>query len=207
MVGCAIAFLLLDRLPVDFSYLPFGCILLLMGLSMGAFASPNRAGVMNSLPAGDRGAGGAMNQTFQNSAQVLSIGIFFTLLIVGLAATLPGTLAAGLEANGVPAGTAQQASQLPPVSVIFAAFLGYDPVRELLGPHVLSHLSSEHVAALTSHDFFPNLISRPFRDGLHKAFAFAIGACLVAALMSWSRGRRYVRDAEKAVDVVEVEPI
>ncbi len=101
-----------------------------MGLSMGAFASPNRAGVMNSLPAGHRGAGGGMNQTFQNSAQVLSIGIFFTLMIIGLSATLPHTLAAGLEAHGVPAATATQVAHLPPVSVLFAAFLGYNPVKD-----------------------------------------------------------------------------
>jgi len=190
MLGSAASFLLLDALPVNFSYLPFAGALFLMGLSMGAFASPNRAGVMNSLPAGDRGVGGAMNQTFQNSAQVLSIGIFFTLMIVGLAATLPATLSAGLQAHGVPAATATHVSQLPPVSVIFAAFLGYDPVQTLICPHVLGHLSAANAAALEGRDFFPNLIAGPFGAGLHKAFAFAIGACLLAALMSWSRGGR-----------------
>jgi MFS family permease len=190
MLGSAFSFVLLDTLPVDFTYWEFAGALLLMGLSMGAFASPNRAGVMNSLPAGDRGAGGAMNQTFQNSAQVLSIGIFFTLMIIGLAATLPTTLAAGLQAHGVPAAAATHAAHLPPVSVLFAAFLGYDPVRELLGPGVAGHLSATNAAAVGNHDFFPNLIAGPFHAGLHKAFAFAICACLLAALMSWSRGRR-----------------
>ena len=129
MLGSALAFLMLDRLPIDFSYPELAGMLLLMGLSMGAFASPNRASVMNSLPAADRGAGGAMNQTFQNSAQVLSIGIFFTLMIIGLAASLPTSLCAGLVAHGVPPATAAHVAQLPPVSVLFAAFLGYDPVR------------------------------------------------------------------------------
>jgi MFS family permease len=192
MLGSAGSFVLLDTLPVNFSYWTFAGALLLMGLSMGAFASPNRAGVMNSLPAGDRGAGGAMNQTFQNSAQVLSIGIFFTLMIIGLAATLPTSLAAGLQAHGVPAAAATRAAHLPPVSVLFAAFLGYDPVRALLGPSVVGHLSATNAAAVGNRDFFPNLIAGPFHDGLHKAFAFAIGACLLAALMSWSRGRRRV---------------
>jgi MFS family permease len=201
MLGCALAFLLLERLPVDFSYLPFAGVLLLIGLSMGAFASPNRAGVMNSLPAGERGVGGAMNQTFQNSAQVLSIGIFFTLMIVGLAATLPATLASGLEAHGVPAATATHVSHLPPVSVLFAAFLGYDPVRALVGPHVLAHLSAANASALTGRDFFPSLIAQPFRAGLHKAFGFAIGACLLAAAMSWSRGRRNVETRSKVASV------
>jgi hypothetical protein len=131
-----------------------------------------------------------MNQTFQNSAQVLSIGIFFTLMIVGLAATLPTSLSAGLKAHGVPAASATQAAHVPPVSVLFAAFLGYDPVRELLGPGVVGHLSPANAAAVDNRNFFPNLIAGPFRDGLHKAFAFAIAACLLAALMSWSRGRR-----------------
>ena len=84
MVASAVAFVLLALLPIDFSYPSFAAVLLLMGLAMGAFASPNRAGVMNSLPAAHRGAGAGMNQTFQNSAQVLSIGIFFTLMIIGL---------------------------------------------------------------------------------------------------------------------------
>ena len=190
MIGSALSFVLLDTLPVNFSYLLFAGALLLMGLSMGAFASPNRAGVMNSLPASDRGAGGAMNQTFQNGAQVLSIGIFFTLMILGLAATLPTSLAAGLEAHGVPAATAQHAAHLPPVSVLFAAFLGYDPVRTLVGQSVVRHLSAANAAAVSNHSFFPNLIAEPFRSGLHKAFAFAIIACALAALMSWSRGAR-----------------
>jgi MFS family permease len=190
MIGSALSFVLLDTLPVNFSYPVFAGALLLMGLSMGAFASPNRAGVMNSLPASDRGAGGAMNQTFQNGAQVLSIGIFFTLMILGLAATLPTSLAAGLEAHGVPAATAQHAAHLPPVSVLFAAFLGYDPVRTLVGPSVVRHLSAANAAAVSNHSFFPNLIAEPFRSGLHKAFAFAIIACALAALMSWSRGAR-----------------
>jgi MFS family permease len=190
MLGSALSFVVLYSLPVDFSYWRFAAALLLMGLSMGAFAAPNRAGVMNSLPAGDRGAGGAMNQTFQNSAQVLSIGIFFTLMIVGLAASLPTSLAAGLQLHGVPAASAQRAAHVPPVSVLFAAFLGYDPVRELLGPGVVGRLSPANAAAVDNRDFFPNLIAGPFREGLHKAFAFAILACLLAALMSWSRGRR-----------------
>src|ERR1044072_9923049 len=101
---------------------------------MGMFASPNRAAVMNSLPRGDRGAGGGMNQTFQNSAQVLSIGIFFTLMIAGLAATLPAAMNSGLQAHGVPAATAEHVAALPPVSILFAAFLGYNPIAQLLGP-------------------------------------------------------------------------
>jgi MFS family permease len=192
MLVSALAFGLLTLLPVDFAYGEFAAILFLLGLSMGAFASPNRAGVMNALPPEHRGAGGGMNQTFQNSAQVLSIGIFFTLMILGLAASLPHALSSGLEAHGVPAATAAQVGQLPPVSVLFAAFLGYNPATELLGPHVLAHLTPANAAAVSGREFFPGLLTQPFRAGLHEAFAFAIVACLVAAAASWSRGSRYV---------------
>jgi MFS family permease len=188
MLAAAASFGLLMLLPTDFRYPEFAAILALTGISMGMFASPNRAGVMNSLPAGDRGAGGGMNQTFQNSAQVLSIGVFFTLMILGLAATLPATLLGGLQAHGVQHATAERLAHLPPVSILFAAFLGYNPIRHLLGPGALHALSAHDQAALTGPSFFPNLISGPFQDGLHAAFAFAIAACLVAAAASLMRG-------------------
>jgi MFS family permease len=197
MVGAAISFGMLIALPIDFAYPLFALVLLLSGISMGMFASPNRAAVMNSLPPADRGAGGGMNQTFQNSAQVRSIGIFFTLMIVGLASTLPQTLSTGLEAHGVSAGTAQQVADLPPVSILFAAFLGYNPIQHLVGPHVLGALSAHDQAALTGSAFFPNLISGPFRTGLHAAFAFAIVACLVGAAASLLRGGRADVPAQK----------
>jgi MFS family permease len=192
MLVSALAFGLLTLLPVDFAYGEFAAILLLLGLSMGAFASPNRAGVMNSLPPEHRGAGGGMNQTFQNSAQVLSIGIFFTLMILGLSATLPHALATGLEAHGVAPATAAHVKDLPPVSVLFSAFLGYNPATELLGPHVLQQLSPANAAIVSGRQFFPGLLGEPFRSGLHEAFGFAIVACLVAAVASWSRGSCYI---------------
>jgi MFS family permease len=194
MVGTALCFVGLLLLPVDFSYPLFAVVLFATGVSMGLFASPNRAAVMNSLPRGDRGAGGAMNQTFQNSAQVMSIGIFFTLMIFGLAATLPSAMSSGLQAHGVGAATAHRVANLPPISILFAAFLGYNPIQHLLGPHALAALTPANRATITGHSFFPHLISAPFRSGLHEAFAFAIAACLVAALASLMRGGRYEYD-------------
>ena len=191
MIVAAGTFGLLELLPINFSYWAFGLILLLNGLAMGAFAAPNRAGVMNSLPAQHRGVGSGMNSTFQNSAQVLSIGIFFTLMIVGLSSTLPGTLYHGLVTHGVPASVAAQAAHLPPVSTLFAAFLGYSPIQHLIGPAVLAHLPAHQAAVLTGRGFFPSLISGPFASGLHAAFDFAIVACLLAAGMSWLRGGKY----------------
>jgi MFS family permease len=200
MLGAAFSFFLLALLPTDFSYPQFAAVLFLNGISMGLFASPNRAAVMNSLPAGDRGAGGGMNQTFQNSAQVLSVGVFFTLMILGLSTKLPATLTAGLHAHGVPHATAASVSHLPPVSILFAAFLGYNPVEHLVGAHVLGALSAHNHATLIGRSFFPHLISAPFRSGLHETFAFAIVACLIAAAASLMRGGRYHAEASVGTD-------
>ena len=161
---------------------------------MGMFASPNRAAVMNSLPPGDRGAGGGMNQTFQNSAQVLSIGIFFTLMIVGLAVdACRTTLSGGLQAHGVAAAAAHaRRPTLPPVSILFAAFLGYNPIQHLVGAARAGRAVRRTTARRsTGRAFFPHLISGPFSTGLHAAFAFAIVACLIAAAASLLRGGRY----------------
>lgn len=203
----ALSFLLMLFLPVDFNYLVFAGILLLSGLGMGMFAAPNRAGVMNSLPAADRGAGGGMNSTFQNSAQVLSIGIFFTLMIIGLSSSLPQSLTAGLSAHGVAPDVVQRVAHLPPVSVLFAAFLGYNPIRQLVGAKVLGALSPANQAALTGKSFFPHLISSPFHSGLQEAFVFATLACVVAACASWSRGKQYVDAATAKSAPVLVGPV
>jgi MFS family permease len=199
MLAAAGSFVLLDLLPTDFSYPVFALVLAMNGISMGLFASPNRAAVMNSLPPGDRGAGGGMNQTFQNSAQVLSVGIFFSLMIAGLSGSLPHALASGLHAHGVSIHDATRISHTPPVAVLFAAFLGYNPVQHLAGAHVLAGLTAQSRALITGRSFFPHLISLPFRSGLHEAFAFAIVACLVAAAASLLRGGIYHHD-ENAVE-------
>jgi len=188
MLGSAVGFFLLEQVPVDFSYEGFGILLFFMGLVMSAFGASNRTGVMNSLPAADRGAGSGMNTTFQNSAQVLSIGIFFTLIIVGLSDHLPAALVGGLTAHGVPLPTAESISHLPPVSTLFAAFLGYNPAAHLLGPHVLAQLTPAQRASVTGESFFPSLITNSFKDGLHTAFNFAIVMCLAGAACSWTRG-------------------
>jgi MFS family permease len=188
MIGAAICFFLMEFLPINFPYPVFGVLIFFTGITMSMFGSPNRAGVMSSLPAEHRGSGSGMYTTFQNSAQVLSIGIFFTLLIVGLSASLPSSLYQGLVAHGVSPGSASHASHLPPVSTLFAAFLGYNPVQHLLGSSVLSHLSASQQATLTGRAFFPGIIAGPLRAGLHAALDFAIVASLLAAAASWTRG-------------------
>jgi MFS family permease len=197
MLVAAFSFVLLMLLPVNFIYWQFALILLLNGIGMGLFASPNRAGIMNSLPPEQRGVGAGMSATFQNSALVLSIGIFFTLIILGLAGSLPGTLFHGLVAQGVPASDAARVAALPPVSVLFASLLGYNPVQTLLGP-VISHLPASRAAYLTGHSFFPALISPSFSRGLTIAFGFAAAMCVIAALASLLRGGKYVHRAPAA---------
>jgi MFS family permease len=189
MLLAALSFLLLGLLPINFSYEWFALLLLMNGIGMGMFSSPNRAGIMNSLPPAERGQGAGMVTTSQNAAMVLSIGIFFTLIIVGLASHLPNALFKGLVSNGVPRSAAARVAHLPPTSTVFGAFLGYNPIKTLLGP-ILATLPASHVAVLTGHRFFPDLIAPPFTDGLHAAFEFALVAMLVAAGASWMRGAK-----------------
>jgi MFS family permease len=184
----AASFGLLLMLPVNFTYWVFAVTLLLNGLGMGMFASPNRTQIMNSLPADARGAGSGMSSTFTNTGGVLSIGLFFTLMTTGLATHLPATLTGGLTAHGVPADSAHAIAALPPVGVLFAAFLGYNPIQQLLGG-TLNQLPADQASFLTGRSFFPNLISAPFSDGLTTAFGFAIIAMLVAAAASWFCGK------------------
>jgi MFS family permease len=204
MVLAALGFALLIVLPVNFTYQWFGLLLLVIGVAMGLFSSPNSAGVMNSLPPHQRGAGAGMLGTFTTAASVLSIGVFFTLMIVGLASGLPHALQSGLVAHHVPASDASRISQLPPVATLFASFLGYNPVQTLLGPHTLAALPAGDARTLTGRSFFPHLISGPFHTALVYAFVFAIAACVVAAVASSLRGGKY-HHAEDGVVLEAIE--
>jgi MFS family permease len=186
----ALTFFLLLFLPVNFSYSVFALIIAFNGFGSGLFASPNRAEMMNAVPADQRGAAGGMIATFMNTAFVLSIGVFFSLMVAGLSSKLPGTLSSGLTAQGIPAAAAHMISHLPPIGVLFAAFLGYNPMAQLLGPHLLANLPAGHAIYVTGRQFFPHLITGPFHDGLGVAFAFAIAASLIAAVASLLTGRR-----------------
>jgi MFS family permease len=197
MVLTAATFGLLMFLPADFSFPVFALLLLLNGIGTGLFAAPNMAGIMNSAPASQRGAASGMRATFQNSGMVLSIGVFFSLMIVGLSSTLPHAMASGLQQNGVPAATAHQASQVPPVGSLFAAFLGYNPMAKLLGSPARAGITERQWQAVTGKSFFPHLISQPFVHGLRIAFTASLIMSLIAAAASWMRGRKFVHDEEE----------
>ena len=192
MLLAAAAFIGLTRLPVVFAYPLFAALLLLAGVGSGLFNSPNAAAIMNSVPAGQRGAASGMRAVFANAGFVVSIGLFFSLMIGGLAGSLPSTLYAGLVAHDVPASVASQISRLPPVSSLFAALLGSNPMASLLPPSVLQALPPGQAAILTGKDFFPQLISGPFQRGLTIVFVTAATMAVIAATASALRGGRYV---------------
>ncbi|MEV4344235.1 MFS transporter [Actinoplanes sp. NPDC049596] len=185
----AVSFGGLLLLPSDFNYWVFAVLIFVNGLGGGLFAAPNTSLVMSSVPANMRGAASGMRATFQNAGQVLSIGVFFSLMVAGLASSLPSTLSSGLTAQGVSADTAAQVAATPPVGTLFAAFLGYNPIGELLGQPTLSSLPQENADRLTGLDFFPQLISGPFHDGLVIVFWLAIAMSVVGALASLLRSK------------------
>jgi MFS family permease len=187
------AFLLLELLPINFSYIWFAALIFLFAVGMGMFFSPNQAAVMNSLPPEQRGVGAGMLNTFQNSATVLSMGLFFTIVTLGLAARLPAQLYKGLTAAGVAPGPAHLVANEPPIGSLFSAFLGYNPIRELLGPTgALQHMSARQVTYITGRSFFPQLIEQPFAHGMHLAFTFAAIATGIAVVASVLRPRLYL---------------
>jgi MFS family permease len=195
----AVTYIGLFLIPVDFPYWEFALLIALNGIGSGLFAAPNTAAIMSSVPPGERGIASGMRGTFFNSGTSLSIGIFFSLMIAGLASTLPQTLSSGLQQQGVGAHVAGQVAQLPPVASLFAAFLGYNPIERLLGPTgALQHVSAHQAATLTGGQFFPSLISGPFHDGLVVVFTAAALMSVVGAFASLLRGGRYVHDEDAA---------
>jgi MFS family permease len=221
MLGAAASFGLLMLLPADFSFPVFAVLLLMNGLSMGLFAAPNTTGIMNSVSPSKRGAANGMRMTFQNSGMLLSIGLFFSLMIVGLASSLPTTMDEGLRSQGVSAEVSQTIARQPPVAVLFSAFLGYNPMQGQLSrigtdgepiPPSREHVTDEKGCApagsqlcalgeaqrshLTSKSFFPHLVSEPFKGGLVIAFSASMLMCLAAAAFSWLRGGFYVNPEE-----------
>jgi MFS family permease len=199
LVVSAGAFAGLLALPVNFSYWAFALIVFANGVGSGLFASPNTSAIMSSVPARYRGSASGMRSTFQNSGMSLSIGVFFSLMIAGLAATLPKTLSTGLRTHGVPAAVAAHIAGLPPVSTLFASFLGYNPIGSLLGrAGVLSRLPKPDVRTLTSKEYFPHLISGPFHHGLAIVFGVAIAMSVLGAFVSLLRGSQFYYDAPDA---------
>ncbi|HEY4267918.1 MAG TPA: MFS transporter [Galbitalea sp.] len=197
----AATFVALVLIPVDFQYWQFALITGLSGIGSGLFGAPNRTAIMNSVPARYRGAASGMAGTVMNSGTSFSIGIFFSLMIAGLSTTLPAALKTGLTSHGVSTQVATQLANTPPVSSLFAAFLGYNPIQSLLGPSgTLSTLTHSQVAALTGKEFFPGLISAPFHTGLIVVFTAAAIMSVIGALASFFRGKKFVHVETSPID-------
>jgi MFS family permease len=204
LVLVAATFIALLLIPVNFSYPAFAIITFLNGVGSGMFAAPNRTAIMNSVPANQRGAASGMTGTFQNAGNSLSIGIFFSLMIAGLAESLPQALRSGLTSHGVGTAVANQVAGTPPVGSLFAAFLGYNPIQSILAPTgALKHLSATNSAALTGKTFFPELISQPFHSGLVIVFIAAAIMSLIGAVASLSAGGKYVHADTAPVATIE----
>jgi MFS family permease len=189
MLLVALAFVLLLMLPVDFDYVPFAVVVAMLGAGMGMFASPNTTAIMNSVPPEQRSASSGMRVTFMTVGMTLSMGVFFTLVVAGMAGSLPGTLEHALTAQGVPHAAAVHASQVPPTSALFAAYLGYDPVQVLVPPATMQTLAPHTQQVLLGNHFFPDAVGPAFLSGLHAAFAFGAVLSVLSAGASMLRGR------------------
>ncbi len=194
LILVAVTFVALLLIPVNFNYALFAVITFLNGIGSGMFAAPNRTSIMNAVPARSRGAASGMTGTFQNAGNSLSIGVFFSLMIAGLATTLPNALRTGLGAHGVTATVAGHAAATPPVASLFAAFLGYNPVKALLAGagQDFSKLSHADLSTLTGKAFFPQLISQPFHSGLIIVFVTAAILSVIGAVASILAGGKYM---------------
>jgi MFS family permease len=196
MVLTALSFGLMLALPVNFVYHMFALVILLYGISTGMFIAPNTASIMNSLPAQRRGVGSGMRLTLLNVGSPLSMVMIFTLMVLGLNASMPASLYNGLVQNGIPAQIAQQIAAAPPISYLFAAFLGYNPLGTLIPSNILNALPAQQAATITSRAFFPQLIAGAFHNGLVQVLIFSIVLCLIAAAASWLSGRKYIYHEE-----------
>ena len=194
MALMAVSFLALVMIPVDFDYRVFALLIFLNGVGGGIFTAPNTAAIMSSVPAAERGAASGVRATFFNAGSSLSIGIFFSLMIVGLANTLPGALSSGLQEQGVSASVAQQVADLPPVGSLFAAFLGYNPIAELLEPYHALQQPGVNADELTGQKFFPHLIIEPFHAGLTVVFIAAAVMMVIGMVASLFNPGRYAED-------------
>ncbi len=196
MLVTAAGFVGLLLVPTNFVYIAFALAILVIGMGMGMFVSPNTTAIMNSVPPEHRGASSGMRATFQNTANTISITWIFTMVTIGLASHLPTALYQGLTQAGISSDVATRVANLPPTGALFAAFLGYNPMRTILPAAALQQLPAASQALLLGKTFFPNLIAAPFDDGLRLAFSISVVLAVIAALASLLRGKRVIYGQE-----------
>jgi EmrB/QacA subfamily drug resistance transporter len=198
MVLVGIAFLILAVLPYNFDYVPFALALFVMGLGNGMFSSPNSAAIMNAVPPEERGVSSGMMSTLMNSGFVLSMGMFFTIIVVGLTSAFPPELSAALSAANasqlIPA-----MSAIPPTGALFAAFLGYNPVQMILAglsPALIATVAPATLATITGVVWFPTTLAQAFMPSLALSFYIGAGISFIAALLCAMRGDKYVEEID-----------
>lgn len=197
MVITAIGFALMNTLTADFHYVYFAIYIFIIGFGMGLFASPNSASIMNSVPAKYRGVASGMRATFMNAGQMMSMGVFFSIVIAGLAQTLPNAVTKGLGSAGLPAPIVHAIASLPPTASLFAALLGYNPLKSMVPAQALHALPESHQAQIIGKSFFPSLIGPPFMHGLAMAFWISVALAIIAAIASLLRGKHFVHDDDQ----------
>jgi MFS family permease len=194
-------FLGLVTLPYNFNYYEFAVLVFVQGIGMGMFASPNTASIMNSVPAEHRGAASGMRSTMQNTGQVVSMTVFFAVIIVSLSNSLPAAFSSALSQAGVSSQLLQYFTSLSPTQVLFSAFLGYNPIGSIISAmpaNLQALLTPQTIATLTSLTWFPMAIATSFMSALADVFYVSAGLCLVAALASLMRGKKYLFEDEKS---------
>ena len=194
MLLMAASFIALVMIPVNFDYWVFAVLIFLNGLGGGIFTAPHTAAILSSVPAAERGAASGVRATFFNAGSSLSIGIFFSLMIIGLANTLPSAMSSGLQEQGVSASVAHDVANLPPVGSLFAAFLGYNPIAELLAPSGALQQPGVNADVLTGKTFFPHLITEPFHSGLVVVFIAAAVMMVIGLIASIFNPGRYATE-------------
>jgi len=195
----ALSFLMLAMLPYNFDYPIFAIALLIMGLGNGMFGAPNIAAIMNSVPPEDRGVASGMRSMLQNSGMVISMALFFTIVIISLTRLFPPELAISLADTGAP-NLIVPMSVIPPTGALFAAFLGYNPVQAILItlPHsVVASISPATIKILTGTTWFPTTLARAFMPSLRISFYIGAIISLVAAVLSFMRGPKYVHEIDE----------
>lgn len=202
MMTGAVGFVLLSKLPVDFGYIAFAADIFLIGIGQGLFASPNSAAIMNSVPSQYRGAASGMRSTLQNDGLVISIGLFFAIVISSLSLSLPSAINQALSRNGIIGPAAGAISKISPEAAVFSSLIGYNPVSKIVPLTALQSLTPSQKSTVLSDKFFPSVLAGPFSESLGKAFWFSAILSVLAAIMSLLRGKRYVWEDKK-----ETQPV
>ena len=196
MLVTATGLLLLTFLPYNFVYWKFAVFIFIVGVGGGMFAAPNTAAIMNSVPAESRGAASGMRATLQNVGSTMSLALFFTIVIVSLASSLPAQLSSALTSAGA-SQLASRVSNIPPTTALFAAFLGINPMKALLAnlpANSTVSLSSTTLRTLEGNTWFPNAIAKSFLNALAAAFYIGAVLSIIGAAVSLLRGKRYINE-------------